>query len=126
MFARSVLDAPGRMAAVFAGVIDADGVARRIAQPRFAPKPALIRGFAFDSDAGALQACDFAVHVLHFEVELRRVLLWDGAVNNVQRERGFARRQFEACVVRAPNDQLQPEQTLERYRLAEVDGGGGD
>src|SRR3546814_15400330 len=39
---RSTLDPPRRIPAIFAGLIEAEPVARRIGQPRLAPTPSLV------------------------------------------------------------------------------------
>jgi len=67
-----MIDPPGQKAAVFATVKQAQPIARRIAQPRLAPSPALIRGLGVESDAPGLQPRDSCVEFIAFEIDHHR------------------------------------------------------
>ena len=67
-----MIDPPGREAAVVAAMKEAQRVARRIAQPRFAPAPVLVCGRAIKGDSRSLQIRDFCVEIVAFEIDQGR------------------------------------------------------
>ena len=91
------------MLAIFAGPVQADPVAGRIDEDRFAPEPGLINGLMFEFEAARLQVGAKLVQRLVLEVHgharFRRY-----RVDRMQRERGVAVRTFEPRIVGRVDD----------------------
>src|ERR1700733_8320629 len=69
----SALQPPRRGAAVLAGPVEAQPVAGGIAEPGFAPKPALVHRRRVERDAFRFELGDARVQVDAFEIEMRAV-----------------------------------------------------
>ena len=120
------IDAPWRVRAIDARMIEAKRIARRIAQPGFAPKPSLHRRILFKHDARRFEAADFGVEIVAFEIDLRRVLTGDLALRDMQRERRSALWNFETRIMGAFDDELEAELAIEPKRRFKVCRRRGD
>ena len=67
-----MIDPPGRETAVVAAMKQAQRIARRIAQPRFAPAPVMVCGRAIKGNSRSLQIRDLCVEIVAFEIDQGR------------------------------------------------------
>jgi len=110
------------METVFTGMEQADRIAARITQSCLAPQPALIFRFGIKDDSGQFQAIDQRIELFVLKINDRR---WRGRrLAQMNGERAFSLRAFEACIVRAFHDQPEAERAVERD--GRLDGRHGD
>ena len=107
------LNAPWRMRAIVARMIEAERVARRIAQPGFVPEPRLHRRLMLEHNTGGLQPGDLCIDVVALEIDVRSVVARDLFAADVERECRSAVRKFEARIILVLDDEVETELAIE-------------
>jgi hypothetical protein len=113
-------DPPGWIAAVHAGVIQAQPVPVRIPQVSLPPQPGLIdrRRFKCDTSRSEFSKCPVKVRAL--EVHDRGGAAWTSG-RQIQRERAAAHGAFKSRVLwQVTNDERKPERPVKVHRPFEI------
>src|SRR5512133_2709303 len=67
-----LVDPPGREAARFAGLVEEDDVAVRVAKPRLAPHPWLVARAMLEREPAPRELLNAIVEIVAFEIDCRR------------------------------------------------------